>query len=175
MVLFAVPLLIHVSRLPRGQSSKDKIEGVVLLVCSLINQGGPGGPQRVASRGRAEARRQRLSLSLSAPSVASPPAARELDGGSTVGSAGQERASGGSTQAPGMGHPARHRPGRAEQTGTGAASARRSVTVRGSWRPRRRTAPRRAGRRQTGWRCWGGVSGAVRLRPCSTTRSRTNR
>jgi hypothetical protein len=47
--------------------------------------------------------------------------------------------------------PARRRPGRAEQTVTGAAGVARHGAGRESWRPRRRPAPRWAARRQTGW------------------------
>jgi hypothetical protein len=51
----------------------------------------------------------------------------------------------------GASHPARHRPGQAEQTAARTASLRTHVKVRLTWRPERRPAPQRAGRRHTGW------------------------
>ena len=50
-----------------------------------------------------------------------------------------------------QGHPASRRPGQAEQTPARPASVRTCVKVRLTWRTGRRPAPRRAGRRQTGW------------------------
>lgn len=59
-----------------------------------------------------------------------------------------------------QGHPACRQPGRAEQTTARPASARTCVKVRSTRRAGRRPAPKRAGRRQTGWRGAGDIYGS---------------